>query len=129
MQIRKIKLMQLDCDIKVRLAMKRPCKISEFALKVFQSMIWVAVFTSVAMIGATGEICVASDPDRQEVVLNVSEPDPLSDAQASNAVAHGAPEKDADQFFRSYMLPGAALLIMIISITLVAIFFPRRKTE
>lgn len=121
--------MRLDCDTKVRLAMNRPRNIPEFALKVFQSVIWVAVFTSVAMIGARDEICAASDLDRQEVVLNVSGPDPVSDAQASNAVAQGAPETNGDRFFRSYMLPGAALLIMIISITLVAIFFPRRKTE
>lgn len=129
MPTRGITLMSFDSGAKARRFPKRLRTIRGIGLSVFHQLIWMAVFASTAMTWAAGEGLVAHDPERLQIRLNVSEHPPAPDAQADTDAKHGGPETNADRVFRDFMLPGAALLVIIISIVLVAIFFPQRKTE
>ncbi len=120
--------MLLDPFVTARQSLSRCCKIRQSVFKIFYSLIWTAVLTSSAMTWATGDASAANDPARHEVVLNASETEAASDSRTRAGVLHATPETDADSFFRLYMLPGAALLVMIISTALLVIFFPRLKT-
>jgi hypothetical protein len=96
-------------------------------------LIWTAVFGVIAMAWAAQDNAVnsrtARDPHQRPAVTTVStQPGPSSDGQAGGAV-HDASESDADRFFRAYMLPGAAVLVVVIAIALVAIFFPKFEPE
>jgi hypothetical protein len=97
------------------------------------ALVWTAVFGALAMAWAAQEIAVnsrtARGPHQRPAVSTVStQPGPSSGGQAGRA-AHDASESDADRFFSAYMLPGAAVLVVVIAIALVAIFFPKFEPE
>jgi len=96
------------------------------------ALIWTAVFGAIAMAWAaqdiTGNTRTARDPHQRPAVSTVSAPGSSSGGQAGGAV-HDTSESDADHFFRAYMLPGAAVLVVVIAIVLVAIFFPKFEPE
>lgn len=130
MPTREITRMPRHRGVTPRRRVNRPRNIRGIARKFLYSLIWMAVFSSAAMTGVAGEVRATAALDRQAVGWKVSEPGLAPDSQRSAAVSPATPEKtDADKFFRAYMLPGTALLVLIISIALVAIFFPRPEIE
>jgi hypothetical protein len=97
------------------------------------ALIWTAVLGAIAVAWAAQDIAAnsrgAGDPHQQPAMSSVSAPGPSSGGRPGGAAMHRAPESDADRFFRACMLPGAAVLVVVIASALVAIFFPKFEPE
>jgi tellurite resistance protein TehA-like permease len=126
MPLKKIMLAPLACGIHARHPMGRGRDLLRRLRNSLHALIWVAVIASTAMAWAEGtsnSARAAGDPNQGPIGSTVSTPDPSARGQAGGA-GHDALKTDADRFFRARMLPGAALLVLVIAIALTAIFWP-----
>jgi hypothetical protein len=89
-----------------------------------KALILGALFTSAAIAGA------AEDPGRSIATGSV-----IVHASPSGHPADGTREQvqkltetEADRFFRTWMLPGTAGLVLFVAITLTAVFYPKSET-
>lgn len=99
--------------------------VSECMLKALQALIWMLALASAGPAWATG--APAGDPERPLVISPGPPPAPASQGPAAGARAQERPETDADRLFRVYMLPGVAVLVLIVAGALAALFFPNLK--
>jgi len=56
-----------------------------------------------------------------------SAPAGRSDGRVAPSPSEPPPHVNADEFFRSFMLPGAGLLVIVFALVLIAVLYPRRK--
>ena len=99
--------------------------VSECMLKALQALIWMFALASAGPAWATGT--PAGDPERARVISPGAPPAPVAQGPAAGALAQERPETEADRFFRVYMLPGVAVLVLIVAGALLALFFPNLK--
>jgi len=93
------------------------------AWAILQYLIWTLVCSSAAMAWA------ADDPGGSRPAENSAGQAAASDGQVNRPPGNDTPETDADWFFRVYMLPGTAVLVLIVATTLTAVFYPKSGTE
>ena len=93
------------------------------AWAILQYLIWTLVCSSAAMAWA------ADDPGGARLTVNGARQAAASDGQVNRTVGNDTPETDADRFFRAYMLPGTAVLVLIVATTLTAVFYPKSGTD
>ena len=93
------------------------------ARAILQSLIWICICSSPAMAWA------ADDPGGSRPAANASEQAAASDGQVHRPFGNDTPESDADRFLRVYMLPGTAVLVLIVASALTAVFYPKSGKE
>ena len=93
------------------------------AWAILQYLIWTLVCASAAMVWA------ADDPGGSLLTGNAAERAAASDRQVNRPPGNDTPESDADRFFRVYMLPGTAVLVLIVASALTAVFYPKSGKE
>jgi len=99
--------------------------VSGCVLKALQALIWMLALASAGPAWATG--VAAGDPEQPLVTSPGAPPAPAAQGSAAGALTQERPETDADRLFRVYMLPGVAVLVLVIAGALVALFFPNLK--
>jgi|GEM_PF-2147749 len=92
------------------------------ARSLLNTLIWGFFCTSAAISWA------ADDPGVPGVTRNTVMHASASANPANGANARERTETDADRFFRTYMLPGTAVLVLMVGGTLTAVFYPKAET-
>ncbi len=88
------------------------------AWAILHSLIWMCICSSAAT-------AWADDPGGSHPAGHAVEQTADSDGQVNLPPGNDTPETDADRFFRFYMLPGTAALVLMVATVLTAVFYPK----
>lgn len=100
---------------------RRVKRVSAWA--VLSSLIWMTILSSVTIAWAQ-ETPVGSRP-----TVSVTEENSQNNDRTAGILGRDMLENNADKFFRVYMLPGTAILVLVFAATLTAIFYSKSETE